>query len=411
MDTQYNLVFTGELHEEAIYEDVVRDMLTLFKMDRVKAEKLLATDKPVLLKKGLNRQQAEKLHARLETIGLQIQLRKARDPQQAQSRQPAAENVATPPPPQPKRESSADPQSESATPAPPATAPENPYASPKADLNVTTAAAQDWLGAPRKVPSSHGWVWIVDAMKMFLAQPWKWMGMVLVVGLILIPVSMIPIIGFIPQSILAMVFGGGLMLAAQSQAEHGTFEIGHAFKGFSHNRNQLILVGVLYMAGFLVIALVMALIMGGSFLPLMLGGSDPEAISAAMESNMPLFFLAPLVAMALSIPLMMCFWFATGLVAISGQKAVASLKLSFSGCLRNILPFLVYGLAFLFIGIAMMIGFSVITGLLAFFFGENGSMLFIVLPMLVLALVAFPLMVISGLTMFTSFKDVYYEAA
>jgi uncharacterized membrane protein len=69
----------------------------------------------------------------------------------------------------------------------------------------------------------------------------------------------------------------------------------------------------------------------------------------------PSFYLAMLVGMALMIPLMMMFWFAPSLVALNDIPALTAMKLSFLGCIKNILPFLLYGLiAFVLMLIAVI---------------------------------------------------------
>jgi uncharacterized membrane protein len=48
---------------------------------------------------------------------------------------------------------------------------------------------------------------------------------------------------------------------------------------------------------------------------------------------------------------MMAIWFAPILVALNDMSAVAAMKRSFSGCLRNVLPFLVYGIVMFILAI------------------------------------------------------------
>jgi uncharacterized membrane protein len=43
----------------------------------------------------------------------------------------------------------------------------------------------------------------------------------------------------------------------------------------------------------------------------------------------------------------MAVWFAPALVAISNMSPIDALAASFKGCLKNILPFLLYGIVFL----------------------------------------------------------------
>ena len=71
-----------------------------------------------------------------------------------------------------------------------------------------------------------------------------------------------------------------------------------------------------------------------------------------------------LTAVALYIPLSMATWFAPALVTFHGMEALPAMKCSFMGCVRNFLPFLVYGLLLFVIAIAAVIPFGL--GLLVF---------------------------------------------
>ena len=53
--------------------------------------------------------------------------------------------------------------------------------------------------------------------------------------------------------------------------------------------------------------------------------------------------LSILVMMALMIPVAMAIWLAPALVVLSDRGAVEAMKESFAGCLKNIVPFLLYG--------------------------------------------------------------------
>jgi uncharacterized membrane protein len=65
--------------------------------------------------------------------------------------------------------------------------------------------------------------------------------------------------------------------------------------------------------------------------------------------------LAMLVMFALLLPLIMAVWFAAPLVLFHDHGAVDAMKGSFAGCLRNILPFLWYGVLFFLLSIVATI--------------------------------------------------------
>ena len=84
-----------------------------------------------------------------------------------------------------------------------------------------------------------------------------------------------------------------------------------------------------------------------------------------MGSGGPATLLAILIAMLLIIPVLMAFYFAPALILFHDLDVVSALKRSFTGCLRNILPFLLFGIAMFFLSILamipLMLGFLVLS--------------------------------------------------
>ena len=72
----------------------------------------------------------------------------------------------------------------------------------------------------------------------------------------------------------------------------------------------------------------------------LLNAASPEAAMALGGT----FLVALLLILALMLPLIMAIWFAPPLVVFHELGAVESMKASFLGCLRNMLPFLLYGI-------------------------------------------------------------------
>jgi len=108
--------------------------------------------------------------------------------------------------------------------------------------------------------------------------------------------------------------------------------------------------GALTIAGWVIVMLpVVAIVGAGAIVAVMRGDT---AGAAAMGGSV---LIAWLVALALSIPIYMALWFAPSLVVLGGRAPVAALKESFVGCLRNILPFLVYSIVVVVLGIVASI--------------------------------------------------------
>ena len=138
------------------------------------------------------------------------------------------------------------------------------------------------------------------------------------------------------------------MLGCAELERGGSIEVSHLFAGFREKTSSLVVVGLLYVAGIAAILVLLGLMFGFSLIPVFFGQAQPD-VGAALR----LFMLALLVMMALSVPLWMAMWFAAPLVMLQDMKPVDALKASFLGCIKNIGPFLIYGL----IGfVAMILG-------------------------------------------------------
>jgi uncharacterized membrane protein len=162
--------------------------------------------------------------------------------------------------------------------------------------------------------------------------------------------SWVPFIGFVAMYLLTPILMGGVMLGCASLERGGSLEVAHLFAGFREQTGALATVGLLYLGGTLAILLVVGLIFGFSLVPMFMGGRAPEATEA-----LTLIALASLVMLALFIPVLMAIWFASPLVVLHGVKPIDAIKMSFLGCLKNILPFLIYGVIALLLAIVATI--------------------------------------------------------
>ena len=216
----------------------------------------------------------------------------------------------------------------------------NPYAAPRAPVaDAASPQAGNFVPGGRSVPAANGWSWIVQGWNLFKRQPGMWIGIVVVLALMSLVAAMIPFIGSLALMVLFPVFTAGLMLGCRAQAEGGELEFGHLFAGFRDRFGSLAAVGALYLGITMAIALVVGIVTGASMFAMMSPGADPAAAAGAVAG----VALAMLVMLALMIPLFMAVWFAAPLVLFHERGAIEAMKESFSGCLRNIVPFLFYG--------------------------------------------------------------------
>jgi uncharacterized membrane protein len=172
------------------------------------------------------------------------------------------------------------------------------------------------------------------------------LGLLFVLGL----VGLIPILGqllLLGFDIIAPVFVGGLMLGCRAVDRGNPLLVGHLFAGFSQRTGPLVMLGLIYTGLVILISLIiggmMIAIFGVAILGMLTGAADPSQTGVAFGSVVVAVLLGFLFFLLLLLPLVMAIWFAPALVMLGGLTPGAALAASFRGCLRNIVPFLVYG--------------------------------------------------------------------
>lgn len=263
--------------------------------------------------------------------------------------------------------------------------PSNPYSPPRSDLTTSAARGDaETLGNPRAVAAARGWGWIADAWPLFKDRPLAWIGAVLALMLVYFLLSLVPFVGGLISTVLGPAFTGGLAIGAHFQYGGGRFEVNHLFAGLMRNPNGLLVLGAAYLGLFLVFGLIVGLSatlvfgVSGGF-SLFDGAGDLEP--AQFEQMGTMTVLAVLIALLFSIPMGMAVFFAPYLVALNKVPVLQSFRLSFQGCWRNILPFLVFGLVITGMSIASML--------------TLGLAFLVLLPVLTIA-------------MYIAFRDIYY---
>ncbi|HYN55047.1 MAG TPA: BPSS1780 family membrane protein [Methylotenera sp.] len=204
----------------------------------------------------------------------------------------------------------------------------------------------------KQVPAANALGWIVSGFNLFKANPAMWIILFVIYLAIIVPISLVPVVGSIVSTLLAPVFAAGLMWGCQAITKNEDLEINHLFAGFKQNTAQLIAVGGFYMMGLLVIAVMVVLSLDRETIEILMKGGtvNPDQAGAMM--------LPILVAMLFLLPLIMAYWFAPILVGLNNLTATEAMKLSFVACLKNMLPFLLYGLIFMVMLVLAIIPFG-----------------------------------------------------
>ncbi len=266
---------------------------------------------------------------------------------------------------------------------------DNPFEAPKSTITEAQrdASVGVLLATPRKNSIGHGWKWIKEGFGLFKLSPWLWIGVFLIYMVVAILLSILPL-GSLLLYIVNPVLMAGLIYGAYELDQSRPLKIGHLFDGFKRNTGSLFAIGGLYILG---IILIVAIAMGIAFatggfdvftelLRASAGGGQPPAIDPLMI--MSSIILPVLIGMALIIPLVMTIWFSPALVILHDMGAVEAMKRSFSGCMKNILPYLWYGII---ATVLMIIGVIPL-----------GLGLLIVLPVITIAI-------------YSSYKDVFID--
>ena len=215
----------------------------------------------------------------------------------------------------------------------------NPYSAPTANVSDPASATHgNYVPGGQAVAAGRGWDWITAGWDLFKRQAGMWIALVLVAFVILLVLAFIPLLGNFLTPFLTIFFGAGVLIGCRAIEDGGELEIGHLFAGFREKLAPLAAVGGIYLAATIAIVVVVMLVAGVSVFAAFSGAADPS-FTALMTG-----LLAALVVLALMLPVVMAVWFAPALVVFHDQGAVEAMKESFSGCLRNIMPFLVYGL-------------------------------------------------------------------
>jgi uncharacterized membrane protein len=232
----------------------------------------------------------------------------------------------------------------------------DPYAAPRSRVADVPAPAPggNFIPAGQAVGAGNGWQWIVDAWELFRRQPGMWIALIVVFLVIFLLVGMIPFLGSLAAALLGPVFAGGIVLGCQSLRDGGELEIGHLFAGFKEHTGKLVMIGVFNLLAWIVIAGIIMVIVGGSVFALMMGGGDGAAAGVAAGMSV---LLAMLIGLALGVPVYMAIWFAPTLVVLNDFEPIQAVKTSFAACLKNFVPFLLYGVILFALAIVASIPF------------------------------------------------------
>jgi hypothetical protein len=260
--------------------------------------------------------------------------------------------------------------------------PRNPYAAP-----VTRVADHEDRPAPtdggrfvpygRSRPAGRGAGWIGDAWRLLRARPGMWAAALVLLFIAYFILAIIPVVGFFVQ-LLVPFFYAAIALAADEQRRTGTFELGTLLGGFQKQPGSLLAVGGTVILAGIVFVIVLAVAIGTQVFGMMASGGSPDpAIFLSAR-----FWLALLIGLALILPVGFATYLAPQLIVLHDQPALTAMKMSLAGCIKNILPGIVFGICAMVLLVVAMI------------------------PALLGLLILIPIMAITN---YTVYRDIFVE--
>jgi len=233
--------------------------------------------------------------------------------------------------------------------------PHNPYEPPKAPVeDPAPETAGTLLDIPRRVGAGHGLTWVAEGWRLFRQAPGTWIGVTFLLALLLFVFNFIPFVNLL-SGIINPILVGGLMAGCHALARFEDFRVGHVFAGFRDNFGKLATVGLVSTAGTLFVVVAVAIgVLGTTGMSAVLMG---EAGHHLPDANLAL--MGALIALALVLPMLMAAWFAPALVMLHDELALEAMGFSLRGCLSNVLPFLVNGMALLVLAVLASIPLGV----------------------------------------------------
>lgn len=227
----------------------------------------------------------------------------------------------------------------------------NPYAAPQARVADAPAIAHAGDGSfvpeGQSVAAGRGWDWITEGWRLFRASPAPWIGIAVVVLVGYAAIGMLPF-GQVVYMLIGPVVGAGLLIGCRSLDQGGELAFRHLVEGFRiPQTGRLVTIGAIALAVTIaLVALVFAIIWATVGF---------AAFGRAGGGFVMMGLAAALLVVAMSVPLYMALWFAPALVTFEDYAPADALKTSFRACLRNVLPFLVYGLLLLLLTIVALV--------------------------------------------------------
>lgn len=242
------------------------------------------------------------------------------------------------------------------------------------------------------VPARTGIQWVREGIQTFFRQPLALVGLFFMYMAVMLIVSQLPGIGVLLAGVLVPASTLGLM-AATREAAQGRFPmptvLASAFRAGQQRMKAMLALGLAYAVLSTLVSLIVSALLPAPSAPVQAGAPATEQVSGAV-----------LLTLLLHLPIFLMFWHAPALVHWHGISPAKSLFFSIVACLRNARAFLVYGLAWA--GLVMAMG--MVIAIFASLVGSAEAASMVMMPF------AFLMAAMMSTSIYFSFRDCFVES-
>lgn len=250
-----------------------------------------------------------------------------------------------------------------------------------------------------RLPAASGWRWIAEGFRLYRRNPSLLILLALNYWLLFLILFLIPIVGSLAANVVLHVLSVTVMNGCRAVDRNTPVAVDIVWSGFKRNLPNLLRLGALYLLCEIVIAMILVLGFGASFGEIVGGSAMMGERPPGAEALPPILF----VALGLTVPLILAFWFAPILVAWHDVGVVKAVFFSAVAVLRNWIAFLVYGAS------AVLIS-SLVPSALGLLGGSGGAMATISM-LAALMILAFVLMPTLFASIYVSYREVFRPAS
>jgi hypothetical protein len=242
-----------------------------------------------------------------------------------------------------------------------------------------------------KLPARLGWEWLKEGFALFRKRPAELTTLFLSYMFLMFAVGIIPLFGQVLPMVLVPVFSMAFMQACLHVEQDKRVYPSLLLTGFrSPAFKRLLQLGVLYLLAAIAAIAASALVDGGVFWKVITGQAAMDA-KTVRGSDMS---MAMVFAAAVYTPAAMAFWYAAPLIAWHDMGVGKAIFYSFFAVKRAGMAFVVYGLAWVLIGVFVPV---LVSSIVALLFGKAAIVMLILLP----------LSIVMTVVMYCSFYPTY----